>query len=1443
MDVFDLVATIRLNLGEFERGLDAAKAKVQSFTSGLSGVSKDVNSAFSGVADALKPAAQGFQAVESVGEKAGSAIRNGLKGFSAASLAVGGFGAAAVNAGMSFDASMSKVSAISGAAGKDFDALRAKALEMGAKTKFSASEAAEAMTYMGMAGWKAGDMIDGIGGVMHLAAASGEDLATTSDIVTDALTAFGLTAADSGRFADVLAAASTNANTNVGMMGDTFRYVAPIAGAMGYSAEDTAVAIGLMANSGIKATQAGTALRAIITRMAKPTKESAAAMDALGISVTDSSGQMKPLNEIIGDMRTGFSGLTESEKASYAAMLAGQEAMSGLLAIAEAAPSDVEKLTAAIYGCNGAAEEMSATMIDNLQGDLTLLGSAFESLQIAVSDALTPTLRAFAQFGQQAMSSLLEGFQGGGTEGFFDALTGVVTQAAAFLAEQAPQFAEVSMRLMQSMADGILNARDKITDSANQIFGMLVSGLDSWLGTHVSELVDFGRQIVQSLFQGFISAGEIISKYIGEFVPLIAEAFLQYHEALFTVGIEILGAIGRGIAENKEQIAHIASETIAHLVDSLRDNADGIIEGALALLDALASGILDNLPRIVEAGAEIVAKLIAGMSGNLPAVAVVVGAVTTEVLKVTKAAGDIGRAFGSLGSLIGRDGANIQGVVSSIGGAFTTMGALAGKAVAALTGGLQALWAAMLANPITAVVAVVGALVAAFVLLWNNCEGFRDFWLGLWDKCKESFEKFAGWCKDGVAALKEKFTEWRDSISEKFSDIGGWFREKWDAVKESAASAAETGKQKFGEFRQAIDEKFGKVAGWFGERFRAAWDAVSGAWSGVKSFFSGKWDDIKGAFSDVLGHFRGVGGNLLQGLWNGISDKIGWLKSKVSGVVDTIKGWFTGSKGFDVHSPSRWARRVFEYVMEGGAQGLKTGSRELVSAAKRAVGSVQDELAARPLSLGAEGGGVTTALEEARGVFLLFLADCRDSAENFLSGLRGSLSAFGEWVSGLLGGVSDGVSAVGTAFLSAWAEVSGTWGSAPEWFGEICENIRPAFETLTAAIAELFAAAAASIQETFAGLPEAFQAVCDLLQGIWTQASTFFTETFIAAADAVQEAWAAIQEFFQEVWDVVVSVFEIAPQWFGETFAAALEALQEAFGPVIGYFTVTWEAVIAVFGDAPERFAEVGGSIITGLHDGVESGKDMLLERMEEIKQALLEIISSLTGEANHVVTDAMNQLSESVSSVVGGMKSEVEGLIGKIGEALSKLENAQTQAKALAEKAEAAEKSAAEKAAQAQKGVRAAATAANKISSGWKPAAGKTPTQLLREEKASYGKSSRATPTQVNRQERAQAKTSPNGYVPAADLNRAQAVLTPTQINRLEKQLAKGVGFGGGGAGGSGAGRQAASSQTSGGKKGKEAPSKSGTTQVFNFYGVEGGLAAAKKFRQTQQQIALGYV
>ena len=315
-----------------------------------------------------------------------------------------------VKVGAAFEAEMSKVSAISGATGDELSQLTEKAKEMGAATKFSASESAQAMEYMAMAGWKTTDMLSGIEGIMNLAAASGEDLATTSDIVTDALTAFGLSAADSTHFADVLAQASSNANTNVSLMGETFKYVAPVAGALGYSAEDTAVAIGLMANAGIKGSQAGTVLRSMMSRLAKPTKEVQGAMDRLGVSLTDNRGNMKSLDQIILDLRKGFSGLSEAESANVAASLAGQEAMSGLLAIVGASDDDFDKLKQAIYNCDGASAQMAETMQNNLQGQLTILKSSAEGLGIEIYESIQEPLTGFAQLGIGAINELTDAF-------------------------------------------------------------------------------------------------------------------------------------------------------------------------------------------------------------------------------------------------------------------------------------------------------------------------------------------------------------------------------------------------------------------------------------------------------------------------------------------------------------------------------------------------------------------------------------------------------------------------------------------------------------------------------------------------------------------------------------------------------------------------------------------------------------------------------------------------------------------------------------------------------------------------------------------------------------------------------------------------------------------------------------------------------------------------
>lgn len=345
-----------------------------------------------------------------------------------------------MNLGIDFSASMSNVQAISGATGDEITMLEQKARDLGATTVFSASDVADGFGYMAMAGWDTEQMMGGIAGVLNLAASSGEDLATTSDIVTDALTAFGMEAGDAGRLADIMAAASSNANTNVSMLGESFKYVAPVAGALGYSAEDTAVALGLMANSGIKASQGGTALRTMLTNMAKPTDDMAYAMEQLGVSLSDDEGNMYSLREVMDQLRSGFGDLMISEeefneeqrllqqalddgaisqeeydeqlnalveraygaegaeKARYAAMLSGKEGMSGMLAIVNASEEDYGKLTAAIETSSGAAEQMAGVMNDNLGGDIKEMNSALEELKLKIFDGIQQPMRDIVQF-------------------------------------------------------------------------------------------------------------------------------------------------------------------------------------------------------------------------------------------------------------------------------------------------------------------------------------------------------------------------------------------------------------------------------------------------------------------------------------------------------------------------------------------------------------------------------------------------------------------------------------------------------------------------------------------------------------------------------------------------------------------------------------------------------------------------------------------------------------------------------------------------------------------------------------------------------------------------------------------------------------------------------------------------------------------------------------
>lgn len=1034
MEVFSLFATIGIKMDEFERGLSEAKSKLESFGKSASGISDGLSKAYSGIGDVLKPAVDGYKAVEGVGKQAGNAVMGGLKGFAAASTAVAGFGTAAVKSGMQFDATMSEVSAISGATGKDFDSLRNKALEMGAKTKFSASEAGEAMTYMAMAGWKTSDMLGGIEGIMNLAAASGEDLATTSDIVTDALTALGLQASDSGHFADVLAAASSNANTNVGMMGETFKYAAPLAGAMGYTAEDTALAIGLMANAGIKGSQSGTALRSIMTRLAKPTKESAAAMDALGISITNSDGSMKPLGTTIEELRASFSGLSEDQKATYAAMLGGQEAMSGLLAIVNAAPADVEKLTNALNDCNGAAEEMAATMIDNLQGDLTLLGSAFESLQIAISDSLTPTLREFAQFGQKAMAKLLEGFQGGGVSGFMSALSGIVTQGVTMLAQKAPEFAKVSLQFVTALADGILGAKDSIGDSLFETIYTITQGFGSWLSQNATTLAAFGLDIVTTIFEGFRDAGRVISQNIGEFVPLIAAAFSQYHSALFEIGIDILGGIGRGIVEHKDEIAKWANFAITNMAISLRDNAPAIIEGGFALLEALINGIVENAELIGETALDIVNHLAAGLGKMAPKI---IPAAVELVLGLSSGL----TSPENIKNIIDAALKIIEGLVEGLTKALPKLIAYAPE---------------IIVNLVTGIIAGIPKLVSIGVdLIKGLIEGLIQGVLAL----PEAIARVVGALVDGFKALLGIH-----SPSTVFAEIGmnliagllQGIQETWQTILDFFSTAVEGVITFFQSAWDGIKEVFSGVAEFFGKVFAAAVEAISAAWSAVVEFFSGVWESIQGVFSTVAEVFGGLfqaAAEAVQAAWNAVVEFFAgvWqgIQEIFASVAEVLGGLFQAA--------AEAVKNAWSAIVEF-FQGVWEGIKNVFSTVAEVLGK--------------------------------FFSDAVEAIKKAWEGISEFFKGVWEGIKEIFGEVAE---VLGGFFQAAADAVQAAWENVADFFAGVWENIKASVADVHEEIGNAFDEARKRVENAFNNVESFFKGVVSKIVGVFNGVKAKFS--------------------------------------------------------------------------------------------------------------------------------------------------------------------------------------------------------------------------------------------------------------------------------------------------------------------------------------------------------------
>lgn len=596
---------------------------------------------------------------------------------------VGEIGTAAIKVGMTFEAEMSKVSAISGATGDELSSLTDKAKEMGAKTKFSATESAQAMEYMAMAGWKTADMLNGIEGIMNLAAASGENLATTSDIVTDALTAFGLSAQDSTHFADVLAAASSNANTNVSMMGETFKYVAPVAGALGFSVEDCGVAIGLMANSGIKAGQAGTSLRQMLSRLTKPTKEVQTAMNTLGLSLTDSVGNVKSLDTVMSDLRSGFSGLSKAEQTQIATSLAGQEAMSGLLAIVNASDEDFNKLKDSIYNADGAAAEMAATMQDNLAGQITILKSGLEGLGISIYESVEVPLKNLASVGVKAISDLNEAYASGGFVGFINEignkvpmlksftdaiagfaektkgmstdelmnlgkLTGVLVGAVpafSLIGKSAGTFSDIlgglgdvtggAITAIGKFPSGLKNARGAITGFGGSLknLGSSIVGPFQVLTPKLNSVIGKTFSFLPTKISGYV--GKIGPAVVGKF-PKITSAFQDFGGYIVAwggqIGTAFQGVLGK-VAGFMPAFANlmgfgavlgVVTVGLGLLYSQFGTQIDQILlmmqTNGPEVITNFCNGIVAALPNLIAQGATMLNNLMLAITANLPAI-------------------------------------------------------------------------------------------------------------------------------------------------------------------------------------------------------------------------------------------------------------------------------------------------------------------------------------------------------------------------------------------------------------------------------------------------------------------------------------------------------------------------------------------------------------------------------------------------------------------------------------------------------------------------------------------------------------------------------------------------------------------------------------------------------------------------------------------------------
>ena len=785
-------------------------------------------------------------------EAVGNSIAGAGKKMIGVTTVIGGVGVAAVKTAADFDSAMSQVAAVSGATGKDFDALRNKAREMGAKTKFSATEAAEAMNYMAMAGWKTEDMLSGIEGIMNLAAASGEDLATTSDIVTDALTAFGLSAKDSGHFADILAAASSNANTNVSMMGETFKYCAPIAGALGFSAEDTAEAIGLMANAGIKSSQAGTALRTIMNNLAGDVKISGKAIGDVTIATTNADGSMRDLSDILADCRSAFGNLTESEKAQAAESLVGKNAMSGLLALMNAGEGDIDKLSSAIDNCDGSAEKMAMTMQDNLAGQLTILKSQLQELAISFGDILMPAIRSIVSK-LQGFVDKLNGMDEG-TKRTIVTIALLVASIGPLLIIIGTTISKIGMAMQSfvKLANGVSKLKVAIQGGTGVLgkLGAALGGISAPVLAVVAVIAVLVAAFVHlwKTNEGFRDA--IIGTWtrIKDTISGFCQGIVDRLNALgfqFTDIVDVLKTVWDGFCQVLAPIFERVFNNIANILSTVT----GVITGILDVFIGIFTG---NWSQAWNGIKEIFSSIWNGISSFF-----------SNILNVIKGVADV--VLGWFGTSWNEVWTNIktffEGIWNGIATFFTTI------------------WET-LKNVVTVGIMAISSILSAafdiitlpFRFIWENC---KEIIISVWDAIKSKVSTVT----HAVASV----------ISTVMNTIKTVFTTVWNAIKTVVTTVVNA-------IKSVVTTVFNAIKSTVTTVWNAIKTAITTPVNAIKSTVTSVFNSVKSTVSSIFNGIKSTATSVWNGIKNAITTPIEAAKNKVKSVVDAIKSFFSGMK-------------------------------------------------------------------------------------------------------------------------------------------------------------------------------------------------------------------------------------------------------------------------------------------------------------------------------------------------------------------------------------------------------------------------------------------------------------------------------------------------------------------------------------------------------------------